>query len=73
MGYTRAPASDFDDWGVNGWESKSLFPLMKKVLERVVCVVVKLNYWYLARDIRCAPGSSNPRLRWTYQGVLWRG
>ncbi|KAG2130378.1 GMC oxidoreductase-domain-containing protein [Suillus clintonianus] len=28
--YTRAPASDFDDWGVGGWESKNLIPLMKK-------------------------------------------
>ncbi|KAG0694896.1 GMC oxidoreductase-domain-containing protein [Suillus ampliporus] len=31
MVYTRAPASDFDDWGVDGWESKSLIPLMKKL------------------------------------------
>ena len=35
MAYTRAPASDFDDWGVDGWESKNLIPLMKKVLECV--------------------------------------
>jgi len=34
--YTRAPASDFDDWGVDGWESKNLIPLMKKVLGCVV-------------------------------------
>ncbi|KAG2039074.1 hypothetical protein BDR03DRAFT_1009280 [Suillus americanus] len=32
MVYTRAPASDFDDWGTDGWESKNLIPLMKKVL-----------------------------------------
>lgn len=31
MNYTRSPASDFDDWGVDGWESKNLIPLMKKV------------------------------------------
>ncbi|KAG1724258.1 GMC oxidoreductase-domain-containing protein [Suillus lakei] len=31
MVYTRAPASDFDDWGVNGWESETLIPLMKKL------------------------------------------
>ncbi|KAG1724637.1 GMC oxidoreductase-domain-containing protein [Suillus paluster] len=31
MVYTRAPASDFDDWGVDGWESKNLIPLMKKL------------------------------------------
>ncbi|KAG0694895.1 GMC oxidoreductase-domain-containing protein [Suillus ampliporus] len=31
MNYTRAPASDFDDWGVDGWESKNLIPLMKKL------------------------------------------
>ncbi|KAG2035609.1 alcohol oxidase-like protein [Suillus americanus] len=31
MAYTRAPASDFDDWGANGWESKNLIPLMKKL------------------------------------------
>ncbi|KAG1846420.1 hypothetical protein DFJ58DRAFT_892952 [Suillus subalutaceus] len=31
MLYTRAPASDYDDWGVNGWESENLIPLMKKL------------------------------------------
>ncbi|KAG1728807.1 GMC oxidoreductase-domain-containing protein [Suillus lakei] len=29
--YTRAPASDYDDWATEGWESKNLIPLMKKV------------------------------------------
>jgi alcohol oxidase len=33
MVYTRAPASDFDDWEADGWESKNLIPLMKKVLD----------------------------------------
>ncbi|KAG0702062.1 GMC oxidoreductase-domain-containing protein [Suillus ampliporus] len=31
MIYTRSPASDFDDWGVHGWRSKDLIPLMKKL------------------------------------------
>ncbi|KAG1767730.1 GMC oxidoreductase-domain-containing protein [Suillus placidus] len=31
MVYTRAPASDYDDWGANGWESDNLIPLMKKL------------------------------------------
>ncbi|KAG1870426.1 GMC oxidoreductase-domain-containing protein [Suillus tomentosus] len=31
MAYTRAPASDYDDWGVDGWESPKLIPLMKKL------------------------------------------
>ncbi|KAG1812577.1 GMC oxidoreductase-domain-containing protein [Suillus subaureus] len=31
MVYTRAPASDYDDWGANGWESENLIPLMKKL------------------------------------------
>ncbi|KAG1768033.1 GMC oxidoreductase-domain-containing protein [Suillus placidus] len=31
MVYTRAPASDFDDWGADGWESENLIPLMKKL------------------------------------------
>ncbi|KAG2055148.1 alcohol oxidase [Suillus hirtellus] len=31
MVYTRAPASDYDDWGVDGWESENLIPLMKKL------------------------------------------
>jgi alcohol oxidase len=31
MVYTRPPASDYDDWGVNGWESENLIPLMKKL------------------------------------------
>ncbi|KAG0702250.1 GMC oxidoreductase-domain-containing protein [Suillus ampliporus] len=29
--YTRAPASDFDDWAVDGWKSDDLIPLMKKL------------------------------------------
>ncbi|KAG1730544.1 GMC oxidoreductase-domain-containing protein [Suillus paluster] len=29
--YTRAPASDFDDWAVDGWKSGDLIPLMKKL------------------------------------------
>jgi hypothetical protein len=74
MNYTRSPASDFDDWGVDGWESKNLIPLMKKVLSHaaIVCIFVKLNCCYcIAGDIRGAGRSSNPRLQWTYQGVLW--
>ncbi|KAG2072309.1 alcohol oxidase [Suillus decipiens] len=31
MVYTRAPASDYDDWGAHGWESENLIPLMKKL------------------------------------------
>ncbi|OJA10235.1 hypothetical protein AZE42_10255 [Rhizopogon vesiculosus] len=31
MVYTRAPASDYDDWGVDSWESRNLIPLMKKL------------------------------------------
>ncbi|KAG2113899.1 GMC oxidoreductase-domain-containing protein [Suillus discolor] len=31
MAYTRAPASDYDDWAVDGWESEKLIPLMKKL------------------------------------------
>ncbi|KAJ8597332.1 alcohol oxidase, partial [Rhizopogon salebrosus TDB-379] len=31
MVYARSPASDFDDWAVDGWESKNLIPLMKKL------------------------------------------
>ncbi|KAG1849318.1 GMC oxidoreductase-domain-containing protein [Suillus tomentosus] len=31
MVYTRAPASDYDDWGVDDWESENLIPLMKKL------------------------------------------
>ncbi|KAG2131588.1 GMC oxidoreductase-domain-containing protein [Suillus bovinus] len=31
MVYTRAPASDYDDWGADGWESKNLISLMKKL------------------------------------------
>ncbi|OJA18145.1 hypothetical protein AZE42_13942, partial [Rhizopogon vesiculosus] len=44
MAYTRAPASDYDDWGIDGWESVNVIPLMKKVLECVVCILIKLNY-----------------------------
>ncbi|OJA18406.1 hypothetical protein AZE42_06390 [Rhizopogon vesiculosus] len=31
MVYTRAPASDFDDWRVDGWESENLIPVIKKL------------------------------------------
>ncbi|KAG0700761.1 GMC oxidoreductase-domain-containing protein [Suillus ampliporus] len=31
MMYNRSPASDFDDWGVHGWRSEDLIPLMKKL------------------------------------------
>ncbi|KAG2037032.1 GMC oxidoreductase-domain-containing protein [Suillus americanus] len=31
MVYTRAPASDYDDWGADGWKSENLIPLMKKL------------------------------------------
>ncbi|KAG2128374.1 GMC oxidoreductase-domain-containing protein [Suillus bovinus] len=31
MAYTRAAASDFDDWEADGWESENLIPLMKKL------------------------------------------
>ncbi|KAG2121378.1 GMC oxidoreductase-domain-containing protein [Suillus cothurnatus] len=31
MVYNRAPASDYDDWGADGWESENLIPLMKKL------------------------------------------
>ncbi|KAG1859704.1 hypothetical protein F4604DRAFT_2037091 [Suillus subluteus] len=48
MVYTRAPASDFDDWGADGWESKNLIPLMKKLK--------LLNYSLLSwRLMRCSP------------------
>lgn len=57
MNYTRSPASDFDDWEVDGWESKSLIPLMKKVLECAasVCIFVKLNCCHSWRHTRCKP------------------
>jgi hypothetical protein len=40
---TRAPASDVDEWGVEGWESKNLILLMKKSRELVDLVFVKLK------------------------------
>ena len=52
MAYTRAPASDFDDWGVAGWESKNLIPLMKKVLQCAVRNIFKLNCYFIVGDIR---------------------
>src|SRR6267154_3836365 len=57
MVYTRAPASDFDDWRVDGWESENLIPLMKKVIECVVRMFLKLNCYILCswRVIRCSP------------------
>ncbi|KAG1797105.1 uncharacterized protein HD556DRAFT_1441262 [Suillus plorans] len=35
MDYTRSPASDFNDWGVDGWESKNLISLMKLEIYKV--------------------------------------
>lgn len=43
MIYTRAPASDFDDWGADGWESENLIPLMKKVVKFAFHMFLKLN------------------------------
>jgi hypothetical protein len=43
MAYSRGAASDFDDWGVDGWESKSLIPLMKKVPKCIVGTFIKLT------------------------------
>ena len=31
MMYTRAQASDYDCWKMEGWDSKSVWPLLKKV------------------------------------------
>ena len=31
MMYTRAAASDYDDWGATGWTADDLLPLLKKV------------------------------------------
>ena len=31
MVYTRAAASDYDDWGMEGWKFGDLLPLFKKV------------------------------------------
>jgi hypothetical protein len=73
MVYTRAPASDFDDWAIDGWESKNLIPLMKKVLACVIRIIVELKLFFnIAGDIRGTTRSSNPRVRWTHQDFLWR-
>jgi hypothetical protein len=48
MVYTRAPASDYDDWEADGWESKNLIPLMKKVLDWILFIFLKLNYSLLS-------------------------
>jgi alcohol oxidase len=49
MVYTRAPASDFDDWGADGWESENLIPLMKKVVGFFFCIFVKAEILHLAQ------------------------
>ena len=42
MVYTRAAASDYDDWekiyGNKGWASKDLIPLLNKVCVWIHCV-----------------------------------
>ena len=35
MMYTRASASDYDDWNMEGWSFRDLRPLFKKVHPRV--------------------------------------
>jgi hypothetical protein len=57
MVYTRPPASDYDDWGVEGWESENLIPLMKKVSNAFSGHLFKLLICsiYSWRHMRCSP------------------
>lgn len=55
MMYTRAAASDYDDWetvyGNEGWGSKDLIPLMKKVCEMFTTKIDRMLTSGQGRDI----------------------
>ena len=40
MQYTRASASDYNDWNIEGWKFKDLEPLFKKAPLRDPCLTV---------------------------------
>jgi hypothetical protein len=37
--YTRASASDYDDFQAKGWTTKELIPLMKKYVSSGACLL----------------------------------
>ena len=57
MGYTRAAASDYDDWenvyGNKGWGSQHLIPLLKKVIRvsRSISMEPTLDFFLIGRNI----------------------
>lgn len=48
MMYTRAAASDYDDWETKfanpGWGSKDIIPLLRKVMSALDLIPVSLAY-----------------------------
>lgn len=48
MMYTRAQAIDFDSWKTEGWDYKSLLPLLKRVRQ----TPYSLSYQYTDRKIQ---------------------
>jgi alcohol oxidase len=56
MMYTRASASDYDDWkrvhGNRGWGSEDLIPLLKKVRYAPIHLILNILFWQLVILLR---------------------
>lgn len=77
--YTRAAASDYDDWaavhGNPGWSSKQLLPLLRKVRHLIPYnQIYRLGYRLSpsVRDVRGRAGEAHPWVFGSVEGVLWR-
>ena len=73
--YTRASASDYDDWASvhqnAGWGSADLLPLLKKVNAHFD-PDIRLLTDTQDRDLSNQRRRTHPRLLWASQGVIWR-
>lgn len=79
MMYTRAAASDYDDWEVThgnvGWGSKDLIPLLKKVLFKLLSNIVCITnvVYSLDGNLPVQATGANPWIYWSLEGFLrWR-
>ena len=75
MMYTRASASDYDDWANvhqnAGWSSADLLPLLKKVNAHLGLDILLLTDTR-GRDLSNQRRRTHSRLLWASQGVIWR-
>lgn len=74
--YTRASASDYDDWeklySNPGWGSADLLQYLKKVHIVLSVMVGSLKTLGAGRDESSPAEQADARLRGSAQGLLWR-